>query len=91
VTTGLAHPEGLAGDVDGSLLVVEAGIGQLTRVDPATGTKSVVAGDLALGAAAPGGLPPTWVLNGVAVGGSGDIYVTGDLGSVVYRLRRTGN
>jgi sugar lactone lactonase YvrE len=91
VTSGLAQPEGLAVDVDGSLLVVEAGIGQLTRVDPATGTKSVVAGDLALGAAAPDGLPPTWMLNGVAVGGGGDIYVTGDLGSVVYRLRRTGN
>lgn len=91
VTSGLAQPEGLAVDVDGSLLVVEAGRGRLTRVDPATGTQSVVAGDLALGAAAPGGLPPTWMLNGVAVGGSGDIYVTGDLGSVVYRLRRTGN
>jgi sugar lactone lactonase YvrE len=90
VTSGLAQPEGIAVDVDGSLLVVEAGMGQLTRVDPATGIKSVVAGDLALGAPAPGGLPPTWMLNGVAVGGSGDIYVTGDLGSVVYRLRRTG-
>lgn len=90
VTSGLARPEGLAIDVDGSLLVVEAGKGQLTRVDPTTGATSVVAGDLALGAPAPGGLPPTWMLNGVAVGGSGDIYVTGDLGSVVYRLRRTG-
>jgi sugar lactone lactonase YvrE len=91
VTSGLVQPEGLAVDVDGSLLVVEAGVGRLTRVDPATGTQSVIASDLALGAAAPGGLPPTWMLNGVAVGGSGDIYVTGDLGSVVYRLSRIGN
>ena len=91
VTSGLAQPEGLAVDVDGSLLVVEAGIGQLTRVDSTTGIQSIVAGDLALGAPAPGGLPPTWMLNGVAVGGSGDIYVTGDLGSVVYRLSRIGN
>jgi sugar lactone lactonase YvrE len=91
VTMGLVQPEGLAVDMDGSLLVVEAGIGQLTRVDPTTGIQSIVAGDLALGAPAPGGLPPTWMLNGVAVGGSGDIYVTGDLGSVVYRLSRIGN
>lgn len=91
VTSGLVQPEGLAVDVDGSLLVVEAGVGRLIRVDPTTGTQSVVASDLALGAPAPGGLPPTWMLNGVAVGGSGDIYVTGDLENVVYRLTRIGN
>ena len=86
VTIGLAQPEGLAVDRDGSLLVVEAGAGRLTRIDPATGVKSTVATGLALGTAAPPGAPPTWMFNGVAVGPKGDIYVTGDTAAVIYRF-----
>jgi sugar lactone lactonase YvrE len=86
VATGLAQPEGLAVDHDGSLLVVESGEGRVSRIDPATGTVSLVAEGLALGAPGPDGWPPTWLLNDLAVGQSGDIYVTGDIGNVVYRL-----
>ena len=49
VTIGLSQPEGLAVDRDGSLLVVEAGAGRLTRIDPATGVRSTVATGLGLG------------------------------------------
>ena len=86
VTIGLVQPEGLAVDRDGSLLAVEAGAGRLTRIDPATGARTVVATGLALGAAPPPGGPPTWVFNGVAVGPKGDIYVTGDTANVIYRF-----
>jgi sugar lactone lactonase YvrE len=86
VAGGLVQPEGLALDRDGSLLVVESGLGRLTRVDPATGATSPVASGLGLGAPAVPGTPPTWVFNGVAVGATGEIYVTGDIANVVYRL-----
>ncbi|HEX5643826.1 MAG TPA: SMP-30/gluconolactonase/LRE family protein [Thermoleophilia bacterium] len=87
VATGLNQPEGLAVDRDGTLLVVEAGAGRLTRIDPATGAKTLVRGRLALGAPGAPGMPPTWFFNGVAVGGRGDIYVTGDKTDVVYRIK----
>ena len=29
---------------------------------------------------------PTWIFNGVAVGPSGAIYVTGDIANVLYRI-----
>ena len=85
IASGLASPEGLALDQDGTLLVVESGAGRLTRIDPATGATSTVAEGLAIGLA---GSPPTYVMNGVAVGPSGDIYVTGDVNNVLYRIRR---
>jgi sugar lactone lactonase YvrE len=86
VADGLAHPEGLAVDVDGSLLVVEAGAGRLSRIDPTTGAVSMVVEGLELGAESPPGLPPTWGFNGVAVGPSGAIYITGDVANVLYRI-----
>jgi sugar lactone lactonase YvrE len=86
VATGLSFPEGLAVTPSGSLLVVEAGAGRLSRIDMVTGEVSVVAQGLELGAEGPPGMPPTWAFNGVAVGPSGTIYVTGDKANVVYRI-----
>ena len=87
IASGLVQPEGLAVDHDGSLLVVESGVGRVSRIDPHTGEVSLVAEGLALGAPGPDGWPPTWLLNDVTVGKNGDIYVTGDIANVVYRLR----
>jgi sugar lactone lactonase YvrE len=89
VATGLAAPEGLAVDQDGSLLVVESGAGRLSRIDLLTGVISKVVDGLELGAEAIPGLIPTWIFNGVAVGPSGYIYVTGDIASVLYRFKPT--
>ena len=86
VAFGLANPEGLAVDIDGSLLVVEAGAGRLSRVDLTTGEVSAVVDGLELGAEGPPGMPPTWGFNGVAVGPSGAIYITGDVANVLYRI-----
>jgi sugar lactone lactonase YvrE len=87
VAARLHSPEGLAVDYDGSLLVVESGIGRLSRINVSTGQVATVADGLELGAAASPGMPPTWAFNGVAVGPSRAIYVTGDKASVLYRLR----
>jgi sugar lactone lactonase YvrE len=87
VATGLLGPEGLAVDRDDSLLVVESRAGRLSRIDLATGKVSTVADGLSLGAPAPAGLPPTYIFNGVAVGPSGAVYVTGDVTDVLYRFR----
>jgi len=86
VASGLATPEGLAAAPDGSLLVVESGAGRLARIDLALGRISTVAEGLALGAQGIPGTPPTWLFNGVAVGPSGAIYVTGDKANVLYRF-----
>jgi hypothetical protein len=32
-------------------------------------------------------VPPTYFFHGVAVGPSGDIYVSGDVDNVLYRIR----
>lgn len=86
VAMDLANPEGIAVDRDGTLLVVESGAGRLTRI-LANGETVVLAAGLDLGAPAAPGTPPAWVHNGVAVGPSGAIYVTGDRGSVVWRFK----
>jgi sugar lactone lactonase YvrE len=86
VAVGLANPEGLALDIDGNLLVVEAGKQRLTRVDLTTGEVSIIADGLELGLEGTPGLPPTWAFNGVAVGSSGAIYITGDVTNVLYRI-----
>jgi glucose/arabinose dehydrogenase len=89
VASGLSSPEGLAVDMDGSLLVVEAGAGRLSRIDLVTGIVSTVVDGLELGSEAVPGLEAYWVFSGVAVGPSGYIYVTGDIANVLYRFKPT--
>ncbi len=86
VAFGLSNPEGMALDIDGSLLVVEAGAQRLSRVDLTTGEVSIMVDGLELGLESPPGVPPTWVFNGVAVGPSGAIYISGDVKNVLYRI-----
>ena len=87
VTFGLEGPEGLAVDRDGTLLVVEVNAQRLTRIDPVSGATSPVAAGLRVGLPpSPSYLPYSW-FSGVAVDAAGTIYVTGDEGSLVYRLK----
>ncbi len=88
VASGLAQPEGLAVLPDGDLVVVEAGAGRVSRVDPVSGAVETIAEGLELGTGAPPLVaPPTWHFNGVAVGSNGALYVTGDTANVIYKLR----
>ncbi|HSN54140.1 MAG TPA: hypothetical protein VLT32_05690 [Candidatus Sulfomarinibacteraceae bacterium] len=86
VAQGLAGPEGLAVDRDGSLLVVEGTAGRVSRVRPETGAVIPLASGLALSLEGFGMLPPFALLNGIAVGPSGAVYVAGDSGNLVYKL-----
>lgn len=86
VTQNLSFPEGLAIDNEGNLLVIETGARRLSRIEITTGEVSTVAENLELGLEAIPGLMPTYIFNGVAVGPSGAIYVTGDVANVLYRI-----
>jgi DNA-binding beta-propeller fold protein YncE len=90
VASGLNGPEGLAYyPPDGSLLVIESGAGRLSKINPTTGAKTILAEGLELGIH---WLPPGLVaasdamIDGVAVGPSGAIYVTGNKANVLYRI-----
>ena len=87
VASGLENPEGLALDHEGGLLVVEAGTAnRLSRIDLSTGEVTNIVDGLEL--FGPGlGSPPTWGFDGVAVGPSGNIYVSGAGANVIYRIK----
>lgn len=88
LASGLSSPEGLAIMADGSLLVVESGAGRVSRIDPATGAVTPLVDGLELGNPPISGaaVPPQWNFNGIAVGPTGAIYVTGDQTNVLYRI-----
>jgi streptogramin lyase len=86
VVSGLKGPEGTAVAPDGSLLMVENLAGRLLSINPETGAVNSVAEQLELGIPGPPN-NPIWILDGVAVGPSGAIYVGGDKANVVYRIQ----
>lgn len=86
IAFGLSFPEGLAFEKEGSLVVVETGTSQLSRIDLSTGEVTKIVDGLKLGGPGPEGYPPTWGFDGVAVGQSGDIYVSGSGPNVIYRV-----
>ncbi len=90
IAFGLMNPEGLVWDKKGGLLVVETGASRLSRIDLVTGEVTKVVDGLKLSAPAVGleGFPPTWLFDGVAIGQSGDIYVSGGGKNVIYRVSK---
>lgn len=88
IASGLEGPEGLALTPAGSLLIVEASAGRLSRLDLKDRGLETLREGLALGAPAieTDRLPPTWFFNGVSVDARGHIFVSGDVDRVVYRL-----
>ena len=85
VAAGLVNPEGLALDLEGRILVVESGASRLSRLDLSTGEVTILAEGLEV--SGPGlGTPPTWGFDGVVVGTSGDIFVSGGGARVIYKI-----
>jgi streptogramin lyase len=87
IAEGLALPEGVAQTPWGSFIVAESAARRLVEIDPANGSRRVVAENLPIGLAPGPGLPPPYVVTGVAVGGDGTIYVAADLNNAIYRIR----
>lgn len=88
VASGLSFPEGLAFEGEGSLVVIETGISQLSRINLSTGEVTKIVDGLELNGPGLEGFPPTWAFDGVAVGQTGDIYVSGGGPNVIYRVKK---
>lgn len=88
VASGLSSPEGLAYEKEGSLLVIETGTSQLSRINLTTLVVTKVVDGLELSGPGLEGYPPTWAFDGVAVGQTGDIYVSGGGPNVIYRVKK---
>lgn len=86
VATGLSFPEGLAFEKEGYLVVVETGENRLSRIDLSNGEVSILFENLELSGPGLEGSVPTWWFDGVAVGPSGDIYVSAWGPNVIYRV-----
>ena len=87
VASGLALPEGVAQTPWGTFIVAEAAAGRLTEIDPANGARRSVAENLPIGLAAGPGMPPPYVVTGVAVAADGTVYFSADKNNAVYRVR----
>jgi sugar lactone lactonase YvrE len=88
IAFGLASPEGLELR-DGELLVLEEGTKRLIAIDLTSGARTVIAEGLPIGRQhAPSPFStPFGILSDVAIGPSGDVYVTADDSNGVYVLR----
>ena len=87
IADGLALPEGVAETPWGSFIVAESAARRLVEIDPANGSRRTVAENLPIGLAAGPGLPPPYVVTGVAVGSDGSIYMAADRNNAIYRIR----
>ena len=87
IAGGLALPEGIAQTPWGSFIVAEAAAARLTEIDPASGAKRTVAENLPIGLPAGPGMPPPYVVTGVAVGADGSVYFSADKNNAIYRIR----
>jgi streptogramin lyase len=87
VANSLALPEGVAQTPWGSFIVAETAAGRLTEIDPSNGTRRTVAANLPIGMPAGPGMPPPYVVTGVAVGADGTVYFSADKNNAVYRVR----
>ncbi|MGF6349901.1 hypothetical protein [Variovorax sp. W2I14] len=87
IVDGLALPEGVAQTPWGTFIVAESAAGRLVEIDPANGTRRTIAENLPIGLAPGPGLPPPYVVTGVAVGADGTVYVSADRNNAIYRIR----
>ena len=87
VAEGLALPEGLAQTPWGTFIVAEAAAARLVEIDPVTGSRRSVAEQLPIGLPAGPGMPPPYVVTGVAVGADGQVYFSANRNNAIYRVR----
>ena len=78
----------MAFEEEGSLVVVETGTSRLSRIDLSTGEVTKIVDGLEFSGPGLEDYPPTWAFDGVAVGQSGDIYISGGGKNVIYRVSK---
>ncbi|WP_395700020.1 DUF6923 family protein [Aquabacterium sp.] len=83
----LALPEGLAQTPWGSFIVAESAARRLVEINPADGTRRTVAENLPIGLAPGPGLPPPYIVTGVAVADDGTVFVSADRNNAVLKIR----
>jgi hypothetical protein len=86
VADGLDLPEGIVRLNDDELLIAEVGKRRLVAVGLDGGGCRIIAENLPIGLKGPPGWPAPFFPTGVAVGRSGEIYLSSDLDSAIYRL-----
>ena len=86
IAEGLDRPEGFDVAADGSIVLAEVGKQRIVRIDANNGEISEIARNLAIGLAPAKGTPPGYIQTGVAVSSAGNIYVTSDLNTAVYKI-----
>ncbi len=86
IAEGLDRPEGFDVAADGSIVLAEVGKQRIVRIDPNSGEVTEIARNLAIGLAPAQGTPPGYIQTGVAVSAAGNIYVTSDLNTAVYKI-----
>lgn len=86
IAEGLDRPEGFDVAADGSIVLAEVGKQRIVRIDPASGEISEIARNLVIGLAPAQGTPPGYIQTGVVVSSAGNIYVTSDLNTAVYKI-----
>ena len=87
VAEGLALPEGLAQTPWGTFIVAESAAKRLVEINPVDGSRRTVAENLPIGLAGGPGMPPPYVVTGVAVDNNGVIYMSADLNNAIYAIR----
>jgi sugar lactone lactonase YvrE len=85
VATGIERPEGMAFLPSGHLAVVEAGTGNVLAIDLESGEKTVLAEGISREYSVLAGVP-AWNLNAIAVGPSGNAYVSSPGDGKLYRI-----
>jgi sugar lactone lactonase YvrE len=86
IAQNLQSPEGLALYLDGRLVVAEAGAHRLLFIDPETGEQTVIAENLPIGIPDVPGMAAGWVPTGVAVTSEGEIFLSSDMETAIYRF-----
>lgn len=87
VVKGLQQPEGITLLADGRLAVVEVGAKAVRAITIASGKIDDIATKFDVGLAVAEPLPKTWILNGIAEGPDGALYLPSDTQSALYVLK----
>lgn len=86
IAEGLDKPEGFDVAADGTIVLAEVGKQRVVRIDPDNGEVTEITRNLAIGLAPAESTPAVYIQTGVAVSDAGNIYVTSDLNTALYKI-----